>query len=164
MVIKRRGSKGQAISADFMFAMIIMLIVIGAAASSWDRVMYLIRQKTQRTELRRLGLAVSDVLVRSPGTPSDWNSSSVLSIGLVDEHNVLNKGKIQEFVGMPESEIQSKLRIEGYGFSFRVRATNGTTIASHGSAPSSITNAVTVRRIAVYDTIPVHVEFGLWVK
>jgi hypothetical protein len=158
----KRRSKGQAISIDFMLAMIIMLIIIGMASSSWDRIMYIMNEKTQRTELKRLGLAVSDMLVRNPGTPSDWNGSSVLSIGLVDKHNVLNKNKIQSFLGMSKNEIQNKLGIQGYGFSFRVRAVNGTVIADYVSTPSNPTNVIIVRRIAVYETIPVHIEFGLW--
>jgi hypothetical protein len=122
MVKKNRGKngeKGQAISIDFFFAIIVVLIVIGMATTSWNRTVYLIEKNTGRRWMRRTGLAVADMMIRSPGVPSDWNSSSVMTIGLVDTSNVLNRDKITEFNSMPKSKIQQLLGIGGYDFSFR---------------------------------------------
>lgn len=159
---RRIAKKGQAISSDFVLAMILVMIIIGTAAASWDRAIYLIGEKNERIESRRLGLAVCDLLVRSPGVPSDWNSTDVYTLGLVERLNVLDKNKINEFNSLPKSEIQELLGIRGFDFSFRVRAVNGTVLHDYGSSPTVLEDVIVIRRIAVYEDIPVHVEFGLW--
>jgi hypothetical protein len=39
---------------------------------------------------------------------------------------------------------------------------SGTVMSDYGSNPSGTNDVVVVRRLAVYDGIPVRVEFGLW--
>jgi hypothetical protein len=158
----RTKSKAQAISSDFMLAMILVMIIISTAAASWDRAIYLIGEKNGRIESRRLGMAVCDLLVRSPGVPSDWNSTNVYTLGLVDRQNVLNKNKINEFTSLPKSKIQELLGIRGFDFSLRVRAVNGTVLFDYGNNPTLLQDIIVIRRIAAYEDIPVHVEFGLW--
>lgn len=163
--IRDKWTKGQGMAIDFFFAVIILLIVIGMAATSWSRTVYLIDKNAEMRWMRRTGLAVADMMVRSPGVPSDWNSSNVMTIGLVDRTNVLDKEKVAEFNSVPKSKIQQLFGIGGYDFSFRVRAYNGTVLSDYGSAPSSagdVSDVVVVRRLALYDGIPVRIEFGMW--
>lgn len=159
---KWKKSKGQVVTSDFMLAIIILMIVIGMAGSLWNRSMYLIAEKNKRTQMRRLGLAVSSMLVKSSGVPNDWDSDNVITIGLVDRPNVLNEDKILAFNSMEKSKIQDLLGIESFDFSFRVRAVNDTILFDYGTYPSGEIDVIVVRRLALYDTEPVYVEFGLW--
>ena len=42
-----KRKKGQAMTADFLLAIIIMIIVIAMASSSWNRSVYLLREKNE---------------------------------------------------------------------------------------------------------------------
>jgi hypothetical protein len=158
-------SKGQAITADFMFAAIIIVIISGIAVSAWNRSLYMFRMNNERTEMERLGLSISGMLVKSAGVPGDWDDTNVASIGLVSEPNVLDGGKIASFNGMDKGRIQELLGIRGFDFSFRVRAVDGTVLFDYGSTPaggSQQKDVIIIRRVAIYESDIVFVEFGLW--
>jgi len=108
---KSKSRSGQVMGTDFIFAAIIIIFLIGTASYAWDRSLYLLRKKNEMTEMRRLGLSVSSMLVKSQGVPDDWNASNVISVGLVGRPNILDPDKILEFNSMEESKIKGLLLI-----------------------------------------------------
>jgi len=162
IISKKKRTKGQAITADFLLGIIILMIVISVAGSSWNRSIYLIREKNERTHMRRLGMSVSSMLVKSSGVPSDWDANNVVTIGLVDKPNILDYEKIVSFNSMEQSKIHDLLGINGFGFSFRIRAVNDTILFDYGASAPADKDVIVIRRLALYDSTAAFVEFGLW--
>ena len=92
--------RAQIWSMDFIASITIFILMFSVVVFSWN---YINTQNTERSlfsDMQVLGLDVSDIIVRIPGNPEDWNESNVQSIGLATRENVLNETKVEQFISM----------------------------------------------------------------
>lgn len=70
----RDDKKGQAFSLDVMMALVIITVIIGVSANAMDMVSYKAQDYSSRFSLERATTDAADILIKSPGSPQDWES------------------------------------------------------------------------------------------
>lgn len=68
--------EGQAFSLDVMMALIIITVIMGVSANAMDMVSYKAQDYSSRFSLERATTDAADILIKSPGSPEDWESYS----------------------------------------------------------------------------------------
>ena len=124
--------KAQTWSMDFITSVAVFALVFTVIMFAWN---YSTQKNAERTvfkDLQNTGLMVSDVLIRIPGSPPDWNESNVKSLGLAVRENVLNESKVKEFVLMDYSKAKALLGIVDKEFYFRMEYLNDSVMEYDG--------------------------------
>ena len=82
------GKKAQAFTTDFTTSVLIFIMVLVLIVFIWDQTTYDILKREQLEDLRWVVASVTEQLVRTPGTPTDWidDPSSATLIGLTETH------------------------------------------------------------------------------
>ena len=165
-----KKSKGQLITSDFVLATIILIIIIQASMSFWNRNVVALDARDERNEIENLALSVADLLIKNPGIPEDWNSSNVVSIGLAEETNVLDYERVLNFTSLSKDKAKELLGIKVFEFIFQLKDTNGNVLLRYGDVPTDPKESVIVRRLVLYKSFVSGkesrnisiMEFGVW--
>jgi hypothetical protein len=161
--------RAQAWSLDFAASVVIFLTALILVMFALNYSLSQNRQQAEMGMMESAAMSASDMLVRQPGIPESWNSTSVTTIGLASQENILNETKISEFMGMDYNAIKSLLGIANYEFYFELRYPNGTLAElpggsqiAKGSYPSGASIIIPVDRYAIYMEKPVSMTLILW--
>ncbi len=124
-----KRAKGQFFSIDFLISITAFLFIVAFLQVQQNRMLDDIREQRGIILQDVLSSTMSVILI-SPGYPPVWNSSNVLSIGLVDAPHILNAKKIETFVELPEDKATRLLGVRGAKFYFAVQDRSGIEMAS----------------------------------
>jgi hypothetical protein len=127
------------------FAFILTLFL-----SFWYNGIYASNQAVVRNKMEYEMIAISDLLVESPGVPYYWesNTSNISALGLAREPNVLHPPKLSNFTNLSYGTLKSQLGLS-HEFYFYVQDTNGNRLYETGNASSGTTSSVVVYRYAL---------------
>lgn len=120
--------KGQLLSSDFILGAVIFLIVIGFVVSFWFYVDFQIKSNEEKKETESRIIRVSDILIKSPGSPENWNGTNVSSVGFYADRGRLNLSKIINFLDLGYQEAKHKLGLQGYEFYLYFNGLNGSAV------------------------------------
>lgn len=157
----KQTRKAQTVIADFLLAIIVLLIIVQLSMSGWTRNIDNLRERESRVEIENLALSISDTLARGEGVPGDWSGENATTLGLANEPNVLDTTKVDAFINLDKSVVKKLLGIGGYKFSFILK-TGGTVVVEYGEQVGSVEDVVVVRRLVLYNDDPTLMEFRLW--
>ena len=160
-----KNNKGQVITTDFILAMIILVFVLQIALSLWNNEIEDFRLKERRIEMEKLALGITDMLVRSPGNPGDWENRNIteITLGLAGEDHVLDIQKVSKLFTLPQDSVKKILGIENYDFFFAITFTNGEVIEEYGTSSADAKEVVVARRLVLYNNTETYLNFGLWI-
>lgn len=146
--------KAQIYSLDFIAAVLVFTLALAFVAAFWQNSMHSARSAIARNSLTYSAIAASDMLVSSPGVPSDWekNRSSMASIGLAapGSENELVPEKIRNFTALADKTIQDKLGLRS-GFYFYIEDMQGARLHQAGNSSISSERVVAIERLAVLE-------------
>ncbi len=155
--------RGQLWSLDMALSLMIFFSAMISLLAAWNYISLDTVGTQELKELQLKSMTLSDSLIRTPGIPADWNESTVQVIGLAYDDNMLDAGKVDEFVNMSYSKAKSLLSTHPYEFYFEVKDINGTLYRNSSLAIDSFsTMIVPAERYAVYNGRIVKVLFALW--
>lgn len=167
---RKNGKKAQVWSMDFAASFVIFATAIAVLLFAW---VYITSQSGHQAvfmEMENAAMSAADSLMRQPGVPESWNSSTVTTIGLASRENVLNETKVGYFLGMENDTIKSLLGVENYDLYFEVRYSNGTlaqladgTQIAKGNYPDDAAIVVPSERYVIYRERTAKMKFVLWV-
>ena len=152
--------KAQIWSFDFAISFLIFFLILVPTLFLFN---YIIEQEiSQRSldEIETKALAISDSIVRTAGNPADWNATTVRSIGLAQQENILNITKVEYFMGMNYDTVKAVMT-DGYDFNLTIKDLNGTVYGTVGTNPVNKTT-VPVQRYAKYGDRVVSVMLKLY--
>jgi hypothetical protein len=148
--------KGQIFTSDFIISVFIFLTVFITANLLWVDLASQIKTDAEKTEMQTLSLTVSDILVKTPGVPTNWTTANVISLGLASDENILNKTKILDFLAINYNRTRELLAMPGYNLYIVMKYRNGTIVeldgqlVAHGANISSAAmNIVKSQRVVV---------------
>ena len=72
------------------------------AEKTYDRSLYFSEQTLMKEKL----FQITDLMIRTPGYPSNWTSQNVKIIGFSSEDHILQKNKIESFLNMSNDSIK----------------------------------------------------------
>ena len=161
--------KAQVWSLDFAASVVIFLTAIIVAMFALNFTMAQNAQQTEFNIMENAAMSVSDSLVRLPGMPDGWNRTTVTTIGLASQENILNGTKLEEFVAMDNDTVKNLLGTGNYQLYFELRYVNGTLAtlpgggqASRGAYPSGAALIIPVQRYVLYMERPARMMLILW--
>lgn len=154
--MKRRG---QIISADFIMAAVVFVVLFAALMLSWDSMINFSVKDSRMLSMERLATNAADMLASTSGYPSRWEDSPLQAsaIGLASSGRILDPRKVSAFLGMDYAEAKQMLKTEGYDFFFRLVGSGETA----GRLPSG-NAAAFARRIVDYNGMSDTLEFYIW--
>lgn len=152
--------KGQIIAIDFMLTMAVTAIIIILLVSTFIFYEKKIDESTSYNLMLTKAFQVSDILIKTQGSPTNWNASNVDVIGLVSEDRMISSEKLNQFINMPEQDIKKRFTMN-YNFYFNLKNTGGNSLASVGTIPSG-TRTVVIKRYVLYENDKTIMEFAVW--
>lgn len=160
---ERVFSRGQTNAIDAVLAIVIFAIIIAVFLSFWANGTSSVKGMLQKNRLEYAALAVSDMLVKSPGLPFDWekNVSSVQEIGLASGENALSREKLSAFANVSYADAKKLLGVDS-DFFFYVEDRNGSRIYEAGSGAIGRKTSVSLTRFAILDGKEVRVRLDVY--
>ncbi len=70
-----KDNQGQVFSLDIMIALIIVTVILGISADAMDIASYKAQDYSLRFSLERTTTDAADILIKSPGSPDEWESN-----------------------------------------------------------------------------------------
>ncbi len=149
-------SKGQISTLDLVMAAFVFILIFLTVMWSWNDTGLRIDRFEDRRGIYQKGLDVGEALVKTSGEPANWhslnvaNSSTVNSLGLASQDNVLDQAKIDRFGGMEYEEVRGILGLSREDFNLTIyNSTGGLGDALHSfGQPSLNLTKVRVSRYA----------------
>jgi len=107
--------KGQAISTDFIFSFAVFILFLLILVPLLSRIEGDVREQRLQELMERSIISASDMLVKTPGYPDNWDKNNVSSIGLkTGDH--LDKNKIKNLMEMDYKKAKDNLGLSGFEF------------------------------------------------
>ncbi len=163
------NKKGQGIAIDFLFAVMIFLLVLNASMALIDSSNATVADKNIIGELQSSASQAIDTLVRTAGMPKDWQNKSIDEtslIGLAKKDRVLDNGKVNTFVEWAEeygTEDYNKVKtllLSGYDFHFKIGSLEAPSINQPGFWENM--TAVRIKRIVNFNGEEAIAEFTIY--
>jgi hypothetical protein len=142
-----RGS----VSLDFVFASLIFIIILGFSIVSYSNSIEQIKNNNVRANLESDVFSISQILVKSGGTPTYWenNPGSVEVVGLAQSDNVLSIEKVDAFSTLNENETRGSLGITS-DFFIQIESIDGVLFFTKGEELIN-SSSVSIERIVYYN-------------
>ncbi|MDD5022951.1 MAG: hypothetical protein PHU63_02170 [Candidatus ainarchaeum sp.] len=150
------NKKGQLNSVDLLISTTVFALLIVFLIGFWFVEIMDIQKITKKTELEAQAISLSDILIKSPGVPKNWeneNSEEINMIGLASSDNIIDEDKVKKFINMSYSENKEIFGIEN-DFYFYIEDLNGNRLYQTGNSTIE-KQSVTVTRFGVLDNIEV---------
>jgi len=179
--------KAQLFSNDIIFAVVLVLFTFSMWLILRDRVLNMVSTSEDRREIDEAASDALGQLLETPGRPSNWNrlqtinETTVESLGLVSDRNILDSEKVSQFVTLAGSggdnySIAKKLLgldRSGYRFNFTVSSLSGMVLHSVNYTPSAtlgnasyaaLNTTASIDRFALLNNSLVKVSLGVWIE
>lgn len=153
-------NKGQVNALDFFIAISIISILLVSIMLTWNHYETRISSLIVYNDLLTNAIQASDQLVKSPGNPTNWNSSNVNFIGLIDNDREISSIKLNNFVSLSESEVKEAMKIP-HNFYFEIK-NDVEVINFTGTPPSGDVTTVKIQRYVYYENEKAKIELTLW--
>lgn len=166
-----RASKGQILSTDLVISLSLFLGALLIFMLAWSSMSYSYWEQKADTDMQSALLSISDSLVYSQGTPSDWEFSSGLnasSFGLAVSRNTISARKIAALQSIFSSNYSLAKERAGAGrfdISVSIKDLSGSQIYGFGSVANFTDRQVSAagaERLAIMDGKLVKVSVQLW--
>lgn len=173
--INLKDNKGQVFSLDVMMALIIITVILGVSADAMDIVSYKAQDYSSRFSLERVTTDAADILIKSPGSPDDWenhNFSSDAVPGLAEKDvqsgkltpNTLSYWKIAKLKNDYSNLIYGKILPDGSNSSMMIYPTNSSLsplLIMNNKIPANASEVAVANRTVLCDFMYVNVVIGM---
>jgi hypothetical protein len=157
--------RGQLFSCDLIAAVALFTIALGTIVLAWDFGKVRMGEAGFSRELERKAYMVSDQLVKTPGSPLNWESDpgspNITGIGLAQEDRVLSEAKVASL-----SRVDARLLREALGLGasrcyIALRTVEGAYAGRAGEEPAGGFSA-SATRIVSYLNRTAYLEVTVW--
>lgn len=162
--------RAQMWSMDFVISAVMFFVSVVLILFAWNYVTTENYEQMVFNDMQNTGLIVSDVLVRTEGSPPDWNTTA-LAIGLASDDNVIDENKLRNFMDyMSYNESKRIMGIRNFEYYFTMKNLDNITIQMDGKniekgyPPSiDVNTIVPIQRYALFQEKIAKIEFTLWI-
>lgn len=150
--------KAQAIPLDLMSGLFIFVLLLTYFIIQWDLFTTRFAERAEKGNLDLAAITISEMLVHTPGEPSNWTQSPLLvkSMGLAPRQNLLDWERVAAFSSLPYANAREALGTD-HDFLVVIETPDGARFATIGQDGNS-TRAVEVTRIGVLNDTVVQVK------
>lgn len=133
--------KGQLFSSDMIAAVFLFFTMVSIILFAWNSAIDNYVQDMQRKDMEITGTRILDILVKSPGYPTDWEDKNATTIGLAAYDRTIDADKLSAFLDM---DYNTTKKIFGVPYDYFFKLGNYTK-GINGS------EAVFARRIVIFN-------------
>lgn len=158
-----RQRRGQLAVTDLFIAIFIFVGILISIFAAWNIYLNRLEQRSSYSSLLASAVQASDILVKSPGKPLNWelSNATVQVIGLAGTDRNLSTAKVAAFVSMDYNTSKDVLNIKRYNYKFRLVNINNSAALNYGeNATGNFT--VAIRRVVWYGNGTAYMDFILW--
>src|SRR3989344_4635992 len=145
------AKKGQIASLDVLTALFGFMLILFFIISLWALYINRLDDSVATRRLQLNAFQVVDTLLRSTGTPVDWennpNASEVL--GLASPFGSIDQKKLSAFMALDYNSTVSRLKIKSFNYNLSIFHLNGTLLNSTGLRQNVTKQVVSVNRLAI---------------
>ena len=174
-----KNKKSQSVIFDLFMALFIFIIITSILIILWNRYNIDINDRLIHKEMLLKTYHITDLLVESQGTPSNWqeldDETNIKSLGLADLDRKLSSDKLTKFLDLSSGNYtltKNLLNIEGFEFYFKLFDINAKIKAESGINPIFFGSDIpgrttTIRRYVTLEECDERkcvFEFSLWLR
>lgn len=161
----RHDVKGQIFSADFIISIGLYVFILTLSLFIWNTINMQIEESETNNVFYSNLISISDILIETPGTPSDWEKldpqkdmDKINQIGLALSRNVLSTEKIIALTKLPYTTVKNILGVRSRFIYIEFLDTDGKLLADNGqelkfgSIPKNSGNTYTIIRPVVIES------------
>lgn len=151
------NKSGQTMAFDFFISISMFLLVMGMSIVAMNYIDGQLKSNQEEALMRTAAVTASEVLLKTEGSPREWNTTNVKSVGLLSGE-FLNESKVIAFVSMDYSPARSTLGIRQYELYVNFTSINSSILnlrgreLSFGSDPIVSSQIIKVQRAALIDS------------
>jgi hypothetical protein len=161
--------KGQAFTLDVMLALIIITIIMGISADAMDFASYKSSDYSSRFSLERVTTDAADMLIKTPGSPDDWEKygNEFITPGLaeIDSEtgkvipNTLSVKKINKLINIYNYTIYGTILPQGVNSSLIIYPSNPSLspIEIMKNDPKNAVDVAVANRTVTFDPLNIEV-------
>ncbi len=162
--------KGQVWSFDLLVSASVLFLIIILYVVVWQYVQFTSESSIEGSSLLGDNLRVTDALLVQPGDPSNWaelaviNASTVHSIGIVGERNVIDERKVKRMAELNSTHydfFREELGIPSRQFSLEITDLDGNPLYSVGNS-SDTEDASVLQRVGLLNGTEVLMVVRVW--
>lgn len=153
--------KGQVITIDFVILSFVLMVILLAFMYAWNFLGIRWNNITEYNKQYAAALFAADLLVISPGNPPGWenlgtiNSSTLVSLGLANERNVVNIQKLNKLANLSAQNYSFfKQRLGALNYEVFINITNANKTVSYamlGVPPGQFNETVVLERFVMFN-------------
>lgn len=112
------------------------------------------------------GNVVADDLL-STGNPENWTTLTVSKIGILNNNNIIDQNKLNEFYSLSSTSYSRTKAIFGIKYNYFINFSSpieilSSNISGIGLLPANENNNIKISRISIYKNKPVTIEVQVW--
>ena len=142
----KRNNKGQAVSFDLFFAIVVFVILITAIVIAWNVYVVRLNEGIEYNDMQVVSFQATDFLVKNLLADFDRNLSSK---------------NVDSFAGLSYDETRDLLGIMNYDYHMVIMDVNGTNLVSKGVSANG-ENVISLKRYVIYENEKAILQFKLW--
>lgn len=128
--------KGQVVTVDLIFALILALAVIVVINAQWGIMLTSAENSELRISAERSAYSAMLSLVNNGGYPADWNSTNAVVVGLgQDRKGVIDGWKFIQLMEIDNDTLGEKIGVPEYKIHINLTSAHGAAINSTGIVP-----------------------------
>jgi hypothetical protein len=166
--------KGQLFSGDIAIATFVFLSSLALALFMWNSTTEDINRAEELRNIQKIAFQAVEQLVRTPGTPEDWNYFTVEVPGLSSEDRIINQTKALAFMQLMDSNISNYednkhlVSIDPYEFYMNVTYLDGSAVEISGDefvagrVPTDEVETLAIVRTAIFNSTIIRLNFIVW--
>jgi len=166
--------KGQLFSGDIAIATFVFLSSMALAMFMWNSTTEDINHAEQLRNMQKISFEAVEQLVRTEGTPEDWNYFTVEVPGLSSEDRFINRTKALAFMELMDSNSSNYddnkhlVSIDPYEFYMNVTYLDDDAVEISGEAfvagrmPTGETETIAIVRTAIFNSTIIRLNFIVW--
>ena len=165
-----KNKKSQAVMLDLILAISIFAVITTSLIIVWAIYQDRIQSNFRDSQLLNTAFAFSDFLISTEGQPTNWNNTTVTSIGLADSDRVLSNSKLKNLslIEYNQSKNLFKVNILNYDYSLLITSTdklNQSIKYAYGViSPNDARRVIKVSRLVIYQNETSIFQVSLWNK
>jgi len=160
-----KNKRGQVFSVDLVVTVIAFIIIFVFLISFWNLNVLRFSERKYSDELQLLSFQTTDILIKSPGVPNNWedNSNNISVIGLGLSLGYLDANKVNTFLGLDYDLTKEKFNIERFDYRFELLSIDGEVLNTSGANLSNnLLENIAVSRIVMIGNETRLIQFNLW--
>jgi len=156
------SKKSQLAMGDFIVALVVATLMLMVIMFTWNRYAIVLDENTKFRNMESTAMQVADLLVKSSGSPLDWETdiSDIQFIGLAITDRNISLDKLNSFANIDYNRSLKLLGLELYDFDFSFSYANGTIISQHGRSTNG--SIININRIVRFQNEDATFKISVW--